>query len=349
MLEGTDREAIWGFSTRRYGNSPQHLVYSLFKKPIGRGDESAGDDASGGNRQDEDNLDSPADPDKIVDEEFESDDDTMSFHKAKECLTQYLAGLYAYIKKRLSSRLPNGTEWRSMNAWFLFSYPTTWGPAAIERFSNIVNSSSFGSEEGHWVDASYMNEAQASMTSFATEGSRPAPGKVVIIADIGGGTTDVNIYHVDEDDGKKVMLKGEIKASGQDYGSVNIDARVTIRLRDQVRHTLFEGSSAFKSMTLAEQKRVAHEQTLTILRRHGYVATKHGVDKESPADLEERYPLSLISFAAPVATLKFKMYGALKSEFRKECKSIWDQIEAHLKNHAVESVDRLVLTGGDGQ
>lgn len=46
-----------------------------------------------------------------------------------------------------------------MNAWFLFSYPTTWGPAAIERFSNIVNSSSFGSEEGHWVNASYMNEA----------------------------------------------------------------------------------------------------------------------------------------------------------------------------------------------
>lgn len=93
-------EAIWGFSTRRYGNSPQHLLYSLFKKPIGRGADSAGDDANGhnangGNRQDEDNLDSPADPDKIVDEEFESNDDTMSFHKAKECLTQYLAGLYA--------------------------------------------------------------------------------------------------------------------------------------------------------------------------------------------------------------------------------------------------------------
>lgn len=235
-----------------------------------------------------------------------------------------------------------------MNAWLLFSYPTTWGPAATERFSEIVNSSPFGNENGHWVNASYMNEAQASMTSFATEGSRSAPGKVVVITEIGGGTTDMNTYAVVGENGKEVKLEGESKASGRDHGSVHIDTRVTKDLRNQAWHTLIESSVAFRNMTLDAKKRIVYEKTALIIKRHGYALTKHGIDKDSPTDREERRQISLNSSASPVATVRFQMCRALKRELRKECESIWNQIEEHSEqpDNAPKRVDRLVLTGG---
>lgn len=42
------------------------------------------------------------------------------------------------------------------------------------------------------------------MTNFFLEGQRPTASQHVLIADIGGGTSDINFYTIEEDDGKSV-------------------------------------------------------------------------------------------------------------------------------------------------
>ncbi|CAI0651121.1 unnamed protein product [Colletotrichum noveboracense] len=354
VLEGPDGESAWGFSTRKYRDSPQHPVYILFKAVIGRYNDSYGDPFADSNaicdeKEGEDHLGSQAESDENVGEVFRSDTKTMTFHRAKACLTEYLEGLYAHIKKELSMELPRGTDWHLIRAWFLFSYPTTWSATSIERFRNIVESSGFGHEKYHWVNASYMDEAQAAMASFCTgtDGSRPTPGKIILIADIGGGTTDVNKYLVEEDDGKRVKLRVETDPSGRNYGSVHVDYRVTKNLRRQILTTLSSSDNpSLRSMSLDKKESVAEEQAGSILGRKDYMHTKHGIDGDSPLHQEECYPLSLTRSTDPVATLRFQMHGTLKREFKKECQRIWDQIEEHAETRPEGSVDHLVLTGG---
>ncbi|KAI8231019.1 hypothetical protein K4K54_000338 [Colletotrichum sp. SAR 10_86] len=275
----------------------------------------------------------------------------MDFSKAKICLAAYLTGLYAHIKREfsreMSRELSRNAKWQSTHTWFLFSYPTTWSSAAIERFRKIVESSGFGKEKSHWVHASYMDEAQAAMASFSTDGSRPAPGKIIVIADVGGGTTDVNTYGVEEDDGKRLKLKVETDPSGQYHGSVDVDYRVTKSVRSEIRNTLnAANNSAFKSMTLGSKNLVVINQATLALKRFEYTATKHGIDRDSRTDHKERYPLSLTTSAPPVATLEFKLYKALQRELRKECERIWQQIEEHIETLKGGRVDQLVFTGG---
>lgn len=98
VLEGQDTEPAWGFLARKYRDPSQHLVYSLFKIPIGKGDSFESGDSYGDEQKDEDNVGSYVDPDDDVDKQSESVDDMMDFHNAKDCVTQSLAGLCLWLK-----------------------------------------------------------------------------------------------------------------------------------------------------------------------------------------------------------------------------------------------------------
>ncbi|KAH0426927.1 hypothetical protein CcaCcLH18_10031 [Colletotrichum camelliae] len=330
VLEGSNRESSWGFSAHKYDGQLQHPVHSLFKAAIGLDDQPQGDN----------NADDSAHPEKDIAEEFSSDENKMDIQTAVECLTAYLAGLYAYIKKELSREL-RGKAWRSIRAWFLFSYPTTWENEGKERFRNIVESSDFGRENDHWVNALHLDEAQAAMASFSTEGSRPAPEKVIVIADIGGGTTDVNTYVVEKDNGKHVKLKVENRASGRNHGSVHVDYKVATRLRSDVLDTLSGADNqTLRKLTPDDIKTLAETETAKILAGTAYLLAKHKFDVTSPRTRE--LPFALFLDGIFLTTVKFELNTILREEFENQCRQIWDQIEQHSKG----SVDQLVLTGG---
>ncbi|KAJ3944695.1 hypothetical protein N0V92_013602 [Colletotrichum tropicale] len=95
-----------------------------------------------------------------------------------------------------------------------------------------------------------------------------------------------------------------------------------------------------------EKETVAEEQAWSILARKDYLLAKYGVDNDSSTDQEERYQLYLGRSSTPVATVKFQMHKALKKQLKKECESVWSQIEKHSEARAKGGVDTLVLTGG---
>ncbi|KAF4814305.1 hypothetical protein CGCTS75_v013436 [Colletotrichum tropicale] len=354
VLHDQNGQTAWGFSALESCESPQYPVYSLFKAPIGMSDCSAGNaradsDTNGDEPQNEDPTDSHADADEDVDDDFQPDQNIMNFPKAKACLTVYLEGLYAHIKKVLSKKLPTGINWKSMHAWFLFSYPTTWSPTAKDRFNEIVKSSGFGQEQNHWVDASYMDEAQAAMAFFSLQGSRPTPESVILIADIGGGTTDVNTYVVQDDDGKKVKLKVETDATGREYGSVHIDSRIINTLRVEAMKSLKTSqNTAYDSMSLGAKRKAAETEVASFLGTNNYRLVKHSLDYHSATGKmeKEKLPLYLPSSRAAAATLKFRLDKILHREFEEECQKIWSQIEEHSRGHLVGRMSQLVFTGG---
>ncbi|KAI8181355.1 hypothetical protein KHU50_002705 [Colletotrichum sp. SAR 10_65] len=290
-----------------------------------------------------------------TDAEEESEDELpeqvgMNAKKARECLKKYLSGLYTYIKRALEDKLPDGKDWGSTTAWFLFSYPTTWSDVPQRRFREIVMASSFAQEANHWVNALALDEAQAAMASVSSEQERMRAGHSILIVDIGGGTTDVNTFIVKKDDGKKVQLQPAKNPTGRKHGSVYIDTRATEVMYPAIEESVARHQNpAFRELSPEEKKKFVESSMVKVLFGEQYMDAKHDFNlQEASKKHEMKIPIHANNSPnAAYVTADFEINSILKNNFDKQCRKIWNQIERHLDYEPKASeVNCLVLTGG---
>ncbi|KAI8299883.1 hypothetical protein K4K59_001880 [Colletotrichum sp. SAR11_240] len=290
-----------------------------------------------------------------TDAEEESEDELpeqvgMNAKKARECLKKYLSGLYTYIKRALEDKLPDGKDWGSTTAWFLFRYPTTWSDVPQRRFRDIVMASSFAQEANHWVNALALDEAQAAMASVSSEQERMRAGHSILIVDIGGGTTDVNTFIVTKDDGKKVQLQPAKNPTGRKHGSVYIDARATKVMYPAIEVSVAKQENpAFRKLAPEEKEKLVESSMVKALLGEQYMDAKHDFNLQEASKKHELMILIHANDSPNAASCKaeFEINRILKKNFDWQCGKIWKQIERHLDYEPNPSeVNCLVLTGG---
>jgi hypothetical protein len=136
----------------------------------------------------------------------------------------YLGSLYKHIEYKLTAELPQGKSWSTARIEFIFSVPTTWQPhPTVERFRSICARAGFADNRSHSI-AIGLTEAEASAVHTSTE----APGlfkaeEVLLVCDIGGGTTDLSILKVVTLTESHLELKGMDMVQGRTIGSAKID------------------------------------------------------------------------------------------------------------------------------
>lgn len=82
----------------------------------------------------------------------------------------YLKLLYKHIEHKLSSELA-GQQWHNAKIEFIFSVPTTWPPAVVERYRSTVENAGFAQCRNHCLIIG-LTEAEAAAVYTALE----APG-----------------------------------------------------------------------------------------------------------------------------------------------------------------------------
>jgi hypothetical protein len=146
-----------------------------------------------------------------------------SFDMIEKWFVDYLSALYKHIEYKLSPELPFGKTWSTALIEFVFSVPTTWQPQpTVEMFRSICARSGFAQYRTHSIQIGLTEaEAAAVHTSFEAPGLFKV-GEVLLVCDIGGGTTDLSILKVKQSTPQTQLEQMDV-VQGRTIGSAKID------------------------------------------------------------------------------------------------------------------------------
>ncbi|PVH94915.1 hypothetical protein DM02DRAFT_538481 [Periconia macrospinosa] len=142
----------------------------------------------------------------------------------ENCYIHYFQYLYRCIESRLKSEL--ASRWGDAKIEFIFSVPTTWQPnTTVERFRKIIARAGFGAYPSH-IATIGLTEAEAAAVYTA----RNAPAifkedEILLVCDIGGGTTDLSVFRVKDTssiDGSLKLQQMDV-VFGATVGSTEVD------------------------------------------------------------------------------------------------------------------------------
>ncbi|KAF6811536.1 hsp70 family chaperone [Colletotrichum sojae] len=254
----------------------------------------------------------------------------ISTSHAVDCLGYFLSGLYMHIRETLEDKLSKPkADWDSARIWFLFSYPATWGDSTIYRFQHAVEPTKFHLGRHHVVPF-YLKEAQAAMASFFAEEERLDANHNVLVADMGGSTTDVSMFAVDNDDGRRGTLD-ELSTSDAEYsGSARIDRKVSERLSVEIEHTLAASNNqSFKQMSPEEKLQHTKAESHRLIKETDYIDAKHNFRSGRDS--------STIRFAIRVRQQPQRCVPVLTGGLSNN-KYVVQQLEARAMKHRIEHV-----------
>ncbi|KAH7130789.1 hypothetical protein B0J11DRAFT_613356 [Dendryphion nanum] len=123
-------------------------------------------------------------------------------NEVEKWYTDYFFLLYRTIEARLKGEL--ASRWEDANIEFIFSVPTTWRPPTVERFRKIISRAGFESAPGHTsliglteAEAAAVHTARNSPAIFKASKILPThENDVLLVCDVGGGTTDLSVFRV---------------------------------------------------------------------------------------------------------------------------------------------------------
>lgn len=120
-------------------------------------------------------------------------DDAEEVAIAGDALEAYITALLGHLEQELKKQLPSRKlAWRDTSIKFVFSHSTTWDQATRKRFGEVVKRAGFDAPDGHSFEV-MLDEAEATLLYFlkkAPKGDRPGPGERVLLAELGGSTSD---------------------------------------------------------------------------------------------------------------------------------------------------------------
>ncbi|KAK5072461.1 hypothetical protein LTR64_005068 [Lithohypha guttulata] len=166
-----------------------------------------------------------------IDPSFPDDHPTRPSHaEAIQFYTDYMTSLRQYIEVFFANTM---SDFHQRNVEYLFSIPTTWkNPMITANLGRILSLAGFSNGYNRRLEI-YLTEAEAAAVNAAKQTFRV--GDIVMVADAGGATTDINTLKLLERSTRSTKLKSLTKAEGINVGSTLIDEAVrrsiAVRLR----------------------------------------------------------------------------------------------------------------------
>ncbi|KAM5349646.1 hypothetical protein ACJ41O_006151 [Fusarium nematophilum] len=291
----------------------------------------------------------------------------ITTEEVEQWLADYLRQVCRHLKISLETRLPLGKEWETAKIRYLFSYPTTWNQKTIQRFRKIIEQVGFGqSDESssvpHEAEAT-LNEAEAAIAYYFAESKLPNAGDHLMIADIGGGTSDVSIFLVKgyEETSPKLFLKAA--GQGRNTGSTKIDEGFEAVLRERLTSIPRPNLEGADDATLAAATEL---QAWKMVQDTAFLAEKCRYGAKPSGTLSKPYfyvpvpqlnaDFSSSALEVESGRMKFDKDELFKPLFEDQCSRIWEQFESQIEEsfpHSGSSLDkmklRVVLAGGMGR
>ncbi|KAF5639360.1 actin-like ATPase domain protein [Fusarium sp. NRRL 52700] len=292
--------------------------------------------------------------------------------EAKQCVCTFLEALLKHLQEELKGLLP-GQIWDESKVKFLFSYPTTWDQETKERFSTAIEEAGY-KKRGDQASLLSLDEAEASMLHYlnsASEHALPKPGDYIIVADIGGGTSDVSINKVVDLTGREAKLLPMVSDEGKYIGSTQIDDqfkdKLRLRLMGPYRERLRDKVAVQHLDTVVESS--VDAAVLHLEQSHTYMQQKHTygqkavggkIQKKNEFQLSLPDPSAIPTEAtSPIEDRRLRM-SIPKEEFFEEafsqqCSKIWNQCKLQMEElEKMDNVDsgqmvkHVILAGGLG-
>ncbi|KAL8400686.1 hypothetical protein RB594_000907 [Gaeumannomyces avenae] len=288
--------------------------------------------------------------------------DDQEKREAETCVRMFLKELYGHLREQLEGELPQDKGWAKSKIKFLFSYPTTWDKVAKKRFDEQIRKAGYSDESGHEVELP-LDEAAASMVQFLQDTNSddlPKQNEHVLVADIGGGTSDIAIYKLGELHGRAAEnIELVVCDQGnKNVGSTRIDERFKDQLRPMVekkyRETLQKQQ---KQITDDDLTRLAEVAIFHLEHVDSYKFQKHKYGERSGRLQQPIFPLWLSGLSGDIPAvdgsegvakipIEIRRDEFFKNPFDEQCEQVWEQCDAQLKN--VTAINRVVLAGGLG-
>ncbi|KAG5824831.1 hypothetical protein H9Q74_005057 [Fusarium xylarioides] len=284
--------------------------------------------------------------------------------EAKLCVCTFLKALHKHLQQELKGMLPEQT-WDESKVKFLFSYPTTWDQETKDRFSTTIEEAGYKK----WRDQASLlslDEVEASTLHYfngASEHTLPKPDDYILVADIGGGTSDVSINKVVDITGREARLLPMVADEGRYIGSTQIDDQFKDKLRpilmDSYRERLRDRIGGQQLDAVAET--YVDAAVLHLEYNYTYVLQKHNYGQVEGRLQRPTFPLI---FPDPFSTEgkaitpiqeAIHREGFFENAFNERCSKIWNQCKLQMeeleKMHGESSgqiVKHVVLAGGLG-
>ncbi|KIW01595.1 uncharacterized protein PV09_07067 [Verruconis gallopava] len=259
----------------------------------------------------------------------------------------YMQSLYNWVKSKLEAEIPPEKSWGNTRIEFVFSVPTTWQPQpTVQKFKTIVRKAGWGSGVAHTVTIG-LTEAEAAAVYVACESSVSfKENDVLLVADCGGGTTDLNILRVKDLQGSIPHLQQLSVVEGKAIGSTQID----LEFEDLV-YSRLEKADAMYPMNLDLET-----AAWTMMKSSQYLDTKCCFGQPDDLDFRVAIPDLHFSYSNPQhgifdGHMHFKL-SDLQKLFDKQITQLFALIDHQLQNFAIshpgQRVQHLVLSGGLG-
>jgi hypothetical protein len=159
-----------------------------------------------------------------------------SIYEVEMWFLDYLKLLYRHIETRMANtELPSENPWKVALVEFIATVPSTWSPhTTVDRFKQLLVRAGFDQYPNHSVSVGFT-EAEAAAVSTSVE----APGlfkekDVILVCDMGGGTTDINVLEVEKIEEEDITLKQLDVVQGRNIGSAQIDRKFEALAYDRV-------------------------------------------------------------------------------------------------------------------
>lgn len=295
---------------------------------------------------------------------FDSEND-LEASEAQACVLTFLKELRKHIEESpdIKSHLPPNKTLKESKVKYIFSHPTTWSEETQVRFSDLIVKAGYPPVTGQ-LKMTSLDEAEASITHFFNDEpdkSLPKAEDHILVADIGGGTSDISIFKLEKVEGRNPGLRRITHSVGQHHGSAHIDEKFKTKLRSELiklRQNPQKGVQPLDSRDLETWSDAAvlhvEQEDDYLFEKHNYKLEKtpqNGRLQKPPANFEMFFTGPSNSTADPWLVTRvpvsINQKDYFETAFSKQCFKIWEQCMQHLeKLPSGCTVEHIVLAGG---
>ncbi|KAL9046507.1 MAG: hypothetical protein Q9214_000676, partial [Letrouitia sp. 1 TL-2023] len=243
----------------------------------------------------------------------------------------YLKLLYKHIEHKLSSELA-GQQWHNAKIEFIFSVPTTWPPAVVERYRSTIENAGFAQCRNHGLIIG-LTEAEAAAVYTALE----APGIF----------KDLSVLRVSDTQTDAIALQQLDVVFGATVGSAAIDFEFESSARSRLELAHLTAPLAMSPEEIAWQ----------MMKSRDFQNTKcsHGSPDDAPAfsvpipRLDSSYVNMSVGIEyGEMSFTREDLQKLFDKQIQKLVSLIDSQMQSMQRQFPGQQVNHLVLSGGLG-
>ena len=261
-----------------------------------------------------------------------------SHDQAVKWYKDYMRSLHDYLDSFFQRSIP---DWAQRNVEFLFSIPTTWtSPQLTAQLEAWLTAAGYSNGYNRRIKIS-QTEAEAAAVYAAKQSFRV--GDVIMVADAGGATTDINILEIKEHSQERTQLTALNKAEGINVGSTLIDGQAKHLVKDRLEALNVAGDESELYWMAEDMLQRANFEAL----KCGFDGAHNGMDTylTVPAD---KLPTFFRNRRQQISITAEELQRFFDEQLEVMFESISHQMLELTRERPLDSVKYLVLSGGLG-